>query len=163
MTTSLLFITIVHPLSTGLTLLVQTILVATATGLISNSFWFSYILFLIFLGAMLVLFIYIASIASNEQFSFRAKTSILFITRTFTLFSFILLFSDPILLSNIISTPSSSILLTTDIWPNSSQVSLIYNNPSFLFTIFIVVYLLLTLIVIVKIINVASRPLRISL
>ena len=49
----------------GLTLLIQTILVSIISGLITKTFWFSYILFLVFLGGILVLFIYVTSLASN--------------------------------------------------------------------------------------------------
>nr|YP_010470985.1 NADH dehydrogenase subunit 6 [Allogalathea elegans]UVF62814.1 NADH dehydrogenase subunit 6 [Allogalathea elegans] len=157
---SLLFLTMTHPLSTGLTLLGQTILIAAASGLTSNSFWFSYILFLIFLGAMLVLFIYVASIASNEQFSFNFKAFVLFML--VSSLSLIMIFFDQILMSNKISSFASSLPSSYIFWTNSLQISPIYNMPSFQFTIFIILYLLLTLIVIVKIMNMYSSPLRLS-
>jgi len=48
-------------------LILQTLLVALISGLIIDRFWFSYILVLIFLGGILILFIYVAALASNEQ------------------------------------------------------------------------------------------------
>ena len=147
-------------MSTGLILLVETVLVAIASGLISNSFWFSYILFLIFLGAILVLFIYVASIASNEPFSFRFKSLLLFSLRSFIILTII--FFDHIFLSNKVSISTSSLSSIKIFWSDALQISPIYNIPSFIFTIFIIVYLLLTLIVIVKIINISSKPLRFS-
>merc|ERR1712221_33590 len=93
---SLFFTRLSHPLAIGLALLSQTILICLITGLSSSSFWFSYILFLIFLGGMLVLFIYVTSLASNEIF----KPSIVSIITIMVLSSTGLLFLllDPILL-----------------------------------------------------------------
>nr|QNV11699.1 NADH dehydrogenase subunit 6 [Rhamphomyia barbata] len=69
MISSFIFMQMNHPLAMGLMLLMQTFLICLITGLMTKSFWFSYILFLIFLGGMLVLFIYVTSLASNEMFS----------------------------------------------------------------------------------------------
>jgi len=46
-------------------------------GTIYRRFWFSYILFIIIIGGMLVLFIYITRLASNEIFSPSNKTLII--------------------------------------------------------------------------------------
>jgi len=70
---SSIFSTIKHPLAMGLILLIQTIFICLLRGLLIKSFWFSYILFLIFIGGILVLFIYVTSLASNEIFSFSIK------------------------------------------------------------------------------------------
>nr|YP_006665730.1 NADH dehydrogenase subunit 6 [Challia fletcheri]AEP83058.1 NADH dehydrogenase subunit 6 [Challia fletcheri] len=59
-----------HPLWMGLILLVQTFLVSLFSGFLLSFFWFSYILFLLFLGGMLVLFMYVCGLASNEMFMF---------------------------------------------------------------------------------------------
>jgi NADH-ubiquinone oxidoreductase chain 6 len=54
----------------GLVLIVHTIRIGVVTGIMARNFWFSYILFLVFLGGVLVLFIYITRLASNEKFIF---------------------------------------------------------------------------------------------
>nr|AUN45071.1 NADH dehydrogenase subunit 6 [Aegla aff. longirostri MHT-2018] len=158
---SLLFLRMLHPLSMGLLLLMQTILVSITSGLINKSFWFSYILFLIFLGAMLVLFIYVASLASNEQFNFKIQTSIIISVASFCLMM-IFIFLDSLSISNKIFIPfsSSTTLMKTEI--TSSLTSSIYNLPSSSFTLFIIMYLLLTLLVVVKVMKVFSSPLRTS-
>ena len=155
---SFLFTQLSHPLSLGLTLLLQTVLIALTAGLSTYSFWFSYILFIIFLGGILVLFIYVASLASNEIFSFSLITfssySFLFIVLTFL---FLLL--DPL------AAPKSSLLPTSAINSHLSTpivVRWIYNSTSIIFTLFIILYLLLTLIVVVKIVNLFKGPLRLS-
>nr|YP_009253822.1 NADH dehydrogenase subunit 6 [Helice tientsinensis]YP_009346402.1 NADH dehydrogenase subunit 6 [Helice latimera]ALK01308.1 NADH dehydrogenase subunit 6 [Helice tientsinensis]AOR53779.1 NADH dehydrogenase subunit 6 [Helice latimera] len=154
---SLLFTQLSHPLAMGLLLFIQTILISLTVGIYNFSFWFSYILFLVFLGGMLVLFIYVASLASNESFSF-SLTTFLFSISLVSLFMFVLLFLDPLIIS-----PNSSSLSTSSLKYYLSTpmiINWIYNTPSMIFTIFIVSYLLLMLIVVVKIVNLFKGPLR---
>lgn len=65
----LVFINLNHPIRLGLVLIFHTLLIRAITGLAGGNFWFSYVLFLVFLGGVLVLFIYITRLASNEQFT----------------------------------------------------------------------------------------------
>nr|YP_010998696.1 NADH dehydrogenase subunit 6 [Ocypode sinensis]WPM86856.1 NADH dehydrogenase subunit 6 [Ocypode sinensis] len=153
---SILFTQLSHPLALGLTLLIQTTLISVTVGMSTYSFWFSYILFLVFLGGMLVLFIYVASIASNEAFVFSSSYLILIIS-IISLSLFVLLI-DPLMMLSNSSLPNSSFsfYLTPHI------ISWIYNIPSMSFTIFIISYLLLMLIIVVKIVNLFKGPLRLS-
>nr|QOW08828.1 NADH dehydrogenase subunit 6 [Carpilius convexus] len=153
---SFLFTRLSHPLSMGLTLLMQTIVISLSTGISTYSFWFSYILFMIFLGGMLVLFIYVASLASNEFFSF-SIINFTFYFLSFCMITLICLTLDPILTSNPSLLPPSS----GNYYLSTPQItSWIYSNTSMFFTLFIILYLLLTLIVVVKIINLFKGPLR---
>nr|YP_009469688.1 NADH dehydrogenase subunit 6 [Atergatis floridus]AVE15419.1 NADH dehydrogenase subunit 6 [Atergatis floridus] len=158
LTLSFLFTRLSHPLSLGATLLLQTVIMSLTVGISTYSFWFSYILFMIFLGGMLVLFIYVASLASNEIFSFSLLTFLAY--SMFLLFlSLSFLFIDPLIVPNFSSIPLSTINNSTS---TPFIVSWIYNSPSMWFTLFLISYLLLTLIVIVKIINLFKGPLRLS-
>nr|YP_009912345.1 NADH dehydrogenase subunit 6 [Cyclograpsus intermedius]QLD96864.1 NADH dehydrogenase subunit 6 [Cyclograpsus intermedius] len=154
---SLLFTQLSHPLAMGLMLFIQTVLVSITIGVSNFSFWFSYILFLVFLGGMLVLFIYIASLASNEPFSFSLTTFSFFLLLT-SLLIFILFLLDPLTITPNSTSLSSSSLKYTISTP--FIINWIYNTPSMIFTIFIVSYLLLMLIVVVKIVNLFKGPLR---
>lgn len=158
--TSIIFTQLLHPLAIGLTLLFQTILICSTTGLSNISFWFSYILFLIFLGGILVLFIYVTSLASNEMFKpsivLIVLISIVLVIRIFVIVM------DPIILPQI---KSSRIPINMNSNPYSMDVSLIstiYSPTTIKLTIFIVFYLLLTLIVVVKITDTFFGPLRLS-
>nr|YP_010384999.1 NADH dehydrogenase subunit 6 [Plagusia squamosa]UPL65009.1 NADH dehydrogenase subunit 6 [Plagusia squamosa] len=157
LTSSILFTQLSHPLAMGLVLLIQTILISITVGLSTYSFWFSYILFLVFLGGMLILFIYVASLASNESFNF-SMTSLM-ISGFMMLITLLFLFTDPLLILNPTLLPNLSLETM-----NSTQfiTSWIYNSPSMVFTIFIISYLLLMLIVVVKIVNLFKGPLRLS-
>nr|YP_009509601.1 NADH dehydrogenase subunit 6 [Pachygrapsus marmoratus]AUN45018.1 NADH dehydrogenase subunit 6 [Pachygrapsus marmoratus] len=152
---SFLFTQLSHPLAMGLTLLLQTILISLTAGLSTYSFWVSYILFLVFLGGMLVLFIYVASIASNEPFFFFTSLASLFLFIIF--FSFICLLTDSLLILTPSALPNSSLNFSIS---TPFIISWVYNSPSMMFTIFIISYLLLMLIVVVKVVNLFKGPLR---
>nr|BDL61411.1 NADH dehydrogenase subunit 6 [Deiratonotus japonicus] len=155
MSFSILFTNLNHPLAMGLVLLIQTVMITVTVGLSNYSFWFSYILFLVFLGGMLVLFIYVASLASNESFSF---THSLFLPFFIALcLSITFLFADSLVTAKATSLSFSSF---KNITSTPFIISWIYNSPSMMFTIFIVSYLLLMLIIVVKIINLFKAPLR---
>nr|YP_009973292.1 NADH dehydrogenase subunit 6 [Chinapotamon maolanense]QNH92743.1 NADH dehydrogenase subunit 6 [Chinapotamon maolanense] len=155
---SILFTRMMHPLAMGLNLLIQTIVISFSASLATFSFWFSYVLFLIFLGGMLVLFIYVASLASNEIFLPSLTFFIMFLILTILLcFSFF--FLDTVLISSFSNLPNSSINFLSS---TAHITSWIFNTPSMFFTLFIISYLLLTLLVVVKIINLFKGPLRLS-
>nr|YP_009343028.1 NADH dehydrogenase subunit 6 [Cambaroides japonicus]APS87242.1 NADH dehydrogenase subunit 6 [Cambaroides japonicus] len=158
--TSMLFTRLSHPLSMGLTLFIQTIFICISSGLSNLSFWFSYILFIIFLGGMLVLFIYVASLASNEIFNL--SPNFLFLTILFTLFMIltIITLADPMMISTKLKIASSSLMTFYKLDYTSLLVSTIYSPSSMFFTLFLIIYLLLTLFVVVKIINIYSSPMR---
>jgi len=153
-----MFLFINHPLGIGLTLLVQTLLIALSTGLTAPTFWFSYILFLVFLGGILVLFIYVASLASNEIFSFSTK---LFFTLTvlFVIIVLIILLYDPL------STPSNDYFNELTSWTLTKDILnlfifKIYNITNYLLTLLAVIYLLLALVIVANIVSIQEGPLR---
>nr|AVN67579.1 NADH dehydrogenase subunit 6 [Schultesia lampyridiformis] len=151
---SIIFVQMNHPLAMGLILLIQTTLISTITGMMSYSFWFSYILFLIFLGGMLVLFIYVASLASNELFSL--STNMIIISTVF--FMMIMLWSMNMSYPNLQNQDINEFLIIN----NNLSIPLIklYNQPTSIITIMLALYLFLTLIAVVKITNIFEGPLR---
>jgi NADH-ubiquinone oxidoreductase chain 6 len=156
---SLLFTRLKHPLSVGLLLLVQTTIIALCAGSIRHSFWISYIIFLIFLGAILVLFIYVASLASNEKFDFKINI-FFFILITWVAIFFTRYFANWFIISSHLKIQGS--IVTNLNLENFNQLatSSLYEIPRAQFTLFVISYLLLTLIIIVKIINIKKLPLR---
>nr|YP_010035476.1 NADH dehydrogenase subunit 6 [Ludioschema sulcicolle]QQQ88058.1 NADH dehydrogenase subunit 6 [Ludioschema sulcicolle] len=155
-TMSLTFMFLSHPLSMGLTLLVQAILIAMITGMISHNFWFAYILFMVMIGGMLVLFIYMTSVASNEKFLYSNKL----------MFTMMAAMSFILMLPFIDSFPIYQISTNMDMMFSSSspmfQLSLskYINMPSNWIMISMIIYLLVTLIAVVKITNITYGPLR---
>nr|YP_009327175.1 NADH dehydrogenase subunit 6 [Orthetrum sabina]ANX09999.1 NADH dehydrogenase subunit 6 [Orthetrum sabina] len=151
---SLMFSSMMHPMNMGITLLIQTIMMAILMGLMSYSSWFSYILFLVFLGGMLVLFIYMTSIASNEMFK-KSNYMYSIIIMMMIVLSMIIMFLDPFMFN---MNMNDSFMHNTNL--PTMVMSPLYNNPISLITVFMVLYLLLTLIVIVSLTKFNKGPLR---
>nr|AVE15747.1 NADH dehydrogenase subunit 6 [Hierodulella sp. JZ-2017] len=155
MTLSIIFLFLNHPLSMGLILFLQAISMCLISGYMSLSFWFSYVLLLIYLGGMLVLFMYVTSLASNEMFFYSNKIffSIIFLPLTFLS----IYFMDIIYPSNLYENMESN--LTFNLMSNNFLLKM-YNQPINTITILIASYLFLTLIAVVKMINIYNGPLR---
>nr|AVN67785.1 NADH dehydrogenase subunit 6 [Periplaneta brunnea] len=156
LTTSMIFTQMNHPLAMGLMLLIQTAIMCMMSGMLSQSFWFSYVLFLIFLGGMLVLFIYVTSLASNEMFHLSMKMMMMTIMITIML---LLLFNNMNQMINNMEITIHEYMYNTENEMMNSLTKL-YNQPTNLITIMLASYLFLTLIAVVKITNISKGPLR---
>nr|ASY97934.1 NADH dehydrogenase subunit 6 [Mesopteryx alata]QXF68501.1 NADH dehydrogenase subunit 6 [Mesopteryx alata] len=154
-TLSIIFLFLNHPLSMGLILFLQTICMCLISGFMSLSFWFSYILLLIYLGGMLVLFMYVTSLASNEMFFYSNK--IFFSIISLPLIFFFIYIIHPLYFMNSYENLENS--YTLSMIPNNFLLKM-YNKPVNMMTILIASYLFLTLIAVVKIINIYKGPLR---
>nr|ARH53828.1 NADH dehydrogenase subunit 6 [Elaphrus cupreus] len=159
---TIIFLLLNHPLSMGLTLLIQTILISLMSGMFSYSYWFSYILFLVMLGGMLVLFIYMTSLASNEMFNFSMKLFtmiILFMILMIIMYMMIdyMMFNPLFKNSNLMEFFNEMKFFKNE---NIYTLNMIYNKPNNLITLMLVNYLFMTLIAVVKITNIKYGPLR---
>nr|AFV08620.1 NADH dehydrogenase subunit 6 [Pollenia rudis]QLY89765.1 NADH dehydrogenase subunit 6 [Pollenia angustigena] len=157
---NIIFMNMKHPLAMGLILLIQTTLICLTSGLMTKSFWFSYILFLTFMGGMLVLFIYVTSLASNEMFTFSMKLLIISLM-IFFIMIISLLFIDKNIFMNYQNSEIKSIFNENSyILENSLSLNKLYNYPTNMLTILLMNYLLITLIAVVKITKLFKGPLR---
>nr|URH17018.1 NADH dehydrogenase subunit 6 [Calcaritermes temnocephalus] len=149
---SMMFTQMKHPLAMGLMLLVQTMLTCLVSGLMHQSFWFQYILFMVFVGGMLVLFIYVTSLASNEMFSLSTKMMMIAP----------LTIPGMMILNNWTKMDSSEnkMFNTMNVNEITTMTSKFYNLPNGEMTILLALYLLMALIVVVKIVNISKGPLR---
>nr|YP_011017095.1 NADH dehydrogenase subunit 6 [Orthaga aenescens]WQB62453.1 NADH dehydrogenase subunit 6 [Orthaga aenescens] len=158
---SLIMFFLNHPLTMGLMILLQTILLCLISGMLINTYWFSYILFLTFLGGLLVLFIYVSSIASNEMFKMSLNLKIFFFIGIFILFSYIYYFYFKITNYNFNLEMNNlfnfHMFINTE---NNINLSKMYNNQTYKLMIMMVIYLFITLIAVVKITNIFFGPLR---
>lgn len=159
---SIIIFFINHPLAIGLFILIQTIIISIFIGIFINTYWFSYILFIVFIGGLLVLFIYISRIASNEKikFSLNIKFNFLFIIILsfwisyffYKNLNFINLFQN-----NEISNYFHNFFLLNN---NNFNLTKLYNKQTYFLTILLIIYLFITLIVVIKITNIFFGPLR---
>nr|ASY98427.1 NADH dehydrogenase subunit 6 [Neodanuria bolauana] len=152
---SILFLFMNHPLSMGLVLFLQAISLCLISGIMSISFWFSYILLLIYLGGMLVLFMYVTSLASNEMFFYSNKVFLTILILPAIMLIMIFYKTNYPLYS--IETIENSISMN---FLSNNYILKMYNQPMNIITILIASYLFLTLIAVVKIINIFKGPLR---
>nr|QZI85974.1 NADH dehydrogenase subunit 6 [Rhynocoris fuscipes] len=151
---SIIFIVMKHPLSMGLMLILQTISISLITGMMINNFWFSYILLITMLSGALVLFIYMASVASNEKFKSSIKITA-FIIMSMTSFMIMSLISEE-------STLNKYDMMKKISLENEQIISLIkmFNLHNMMVTIMVISYLFMTMIVISYIVDVFEGPLR---
>nr|WAL33196.1 NADH dehydrogenase subunit 6 [Pontia edusa] len=151
-----------HPLPMGLLILIQTLLLCLLSGMLINTYWFSYVLFLIFLGGLMVLFIYVSSIASNENF----KTSIF--NKSFLMYFLIIIIVSIFFKNNLfwmnfsfndemINSFNLFLFIGNDLNLNLSKL---YDKQSYFMTLMMIIYLFITLIAVVKITNIFFGPLR---
>nr|YP_009938377.1 NADH dehydrogenase subunit 6 [Lethe syrcis]QNU07796.1 NADH dehydrogenase subunit 6 [Lethe syrcis] len=159
---SILMFFINHPISMGLLILMQTLFITLLLGMLINSYWFSYILFLVFLGGLLVLFIYVSSIASNEimNISFINK---FFIFIPFLVLFLIILFKNNLNWLNLSFNEDMTNFMNMFLFSyNENNINLfkLYNKQTYLLMITMIIYLFITLIAVVKITNIFFGPLR---
>nr|AMW67953.1 NADH dehydrogenase subunit 6 [Stenobiella sp. YW-2016] len=157
---SINFIKMNNPLSMGLNLMIQTIIISMICGMMNYTYWFSYILFLIMIGGMLVLFIYVTSLASNELFIFNSKNFInMILMFMMTFFIYYLIKENNTYINNKYDMLNLNKLNLMN-ENNSFNLIKLYNNPTMNITLMMINYLLLTLVIVVKITNINYGSLR---
>nr|YP_010478413.1 NADH dehydrogenase subunit 6 [Nesophrosyne sp. 246 GMB-2012]UVI59857.1 NADH dehydrogenase subunit 6 [Nesophrosyne sp. 246 GMB-2012] len=137
------------PMSMGIMLLILTCTSTILMAQVLTTAWIPMIMFLMFVGGLLILFMYMSSIASNEKF----KTNIL-LAITPLIFTLLVpmenLMIETLMDENLLSTVST----------DSISMTKIYNKKTFIITIFMFLYLLMSMIVVTKIIKIFKGPLR---
>nr|YP_010528125.1 NADH dehydrogenase subunit 6 [Priassus spiniger]UXW64227.1 NADH dehydrogenase subunit 6 [Priassus spiniger] len=149
-TLSFILLWLSHPLSMGLILIVKTMITAMIIGYMMKSFFFSYIIIIIMLSGALVLFIYMASIASNELFNLSFKLIQLGVSIYAMIFFMIKLFNYNYFNYNLNMNESISLIK-------------LFNMASSKMTVMIIIYLLFSMIVISNIAKVTEGPLRMKI
>nr|AXI98750.1 NADH dehydrogenase subunit 6 [Pseudoniphargus sp. 1-Murcia] len=151
---SVMFLLSTSPLFLSLMIIAQTISLAFIINTITMTSWFSFMLIMIYLSGMMIIFIYISSMASNELFYLNNL-----------LLAGIFLFFIPATLLIFNSTPASSSDYANTLDQNLTQTAIIktmkmFSKPLFIMTILLIIYLLLAMIVVSKNSSFSSGPLR---
>nr|YP_010946398.1 NADH dehydrogenase subunit 6 [Balta valida]WGO57116.1 NADH dehydrogenase subunit 6 [Balta valida] len=150
--TSLTFMQMNHPMTMGMMLLLQITLTSMLSGMMLQTFWFPYVLMLIFLGGLMVLFIYVTSIASNEMIKVSSKKMMIITTMVMVIIMMMNYYPE------MMNQETSNMMLINNNTSNSMMK--LYNNSTNYITIMMASYLFITLIAIVKITNIFMGPLR---
>nr|YP_010166644.1 NADH dehydrogenase subunit 6 [Iberoporus pluto]QRV62735.1 NADH dehydrogenase subunit 6 [Iberoporus pluto] len=158
---TLIFLYLNHPLSMGLILLIQTLIISLITSTYSYSFWFSYILFIIMIGGMLILLMYMTSLASNEKFKFSTLLLYMMIYLIAIMLLMYMLF-DNFLMNMLLKNSNLLEIFNKQFFKdeNINSLWMMYNNPNNMITMILINYLFLTLIAVVKITKFNNGPLR---
>lgn len=136
-------VTISHPISLGVVLIFYSLLVGRIRMFFSFP-WFFYLLVLVFLGGVIVLVIYIRTLSANEKFAHSYHNHSLFYFFTAYTLRILLFFEFSYALK------SGNIL---------SYVRHVYSYSNSVLTIFLMRYLLLTMVRVVKLVKFEKGPL----
>uniref|UniRef100_UPI0030FEE458 NADH dehydrogenase subunit 6 n=1 Tax=Acanthochitona defilippii TaxID=761903 RepID=UPI0030FEE458 len=142
-----------QPISLGMTLLVFSLLVSTAV-FFSSMTWFSFILFLIYIGGLLVMFAYVTALMPNLLFK---KTSIFMFLIFSTMFWLSMLMLSEFI--GIMEEINPKMNMNTNFNLNHLGVSL-YSSFNFMVIVGLALILLFVLICVVKICYFSNAPLR---
>nr|YP_588093.1 NADH dehydrogenase subunit 6 [Coreana raphaelis]AAY89312.1 NADH dehydrogenase subunit 6 [Coreana raphaelis] len=159
---SIIMLFINHPLSMGMLILIQTFFLCLISGMLINTYWFSYILFLTFSGGLLVLFIYMSSIASNELFKISIKNKLFMMFYFILIFLMSFMFLNNLYWINMMINEEMLNFFNLFLFNNYNNINLtkLYNEHTYLMMMMMIIYLFITLIAVVKITNIFFGPLR---
>nr|YP_010947394.1 NADH dehydrogenase subunit 6 [Prismosticta regalis]WGO62416.1 NADH dehydrogenase subunit 6 [Prismosticta regalis] len=152
-----------HPLSMGLMILMQTLLTCLLSGMMINTYWFSYILFLTFLGGLLVLFIYVSSVASNELFLMSLNMKMMIMMSIIMIMIIQMLNMNNLYWMNFNNNLEMNNFTNLFLFfnnENKMDLNKLYNNQMSMMMLMLIIYLFITLIAVVKITNIFYGPLR---
>nr|BCW91244.1 NADH dehydrogenase subunit 6 [Amblyomma sp.]BCW91257.1 NADH dehydrogenase subunit 6 [Amblyomma sp.]BCW91270.1 NADH dehydrogenase subunit 6 [Amblyomma sp.]BCW91283.1 NADH dehydrogenase subunit 6 [Amblyomma sp.]BCW91296.1 NADH dehydrogenase subunit 6 [Amblyomma sp.] len=133
---SVLLISMSHPMSMLISVIILTILMAMIFYQNSCNSLFSLMLILLILGGMLIIFMYMVSLCPNKKINFNFKTLVFFSMTTILNFNYI--FNKF----------------------NYQELIKIYSFPFMNMLIIMMIYLLITLMVTMKLLNWISSPLK---
>nr|QWS05437.1 NADH dehydrogenase subunit 6 [Cerynia lineola] len=156
MLNSIITPTLKHPMSLGFMLMLQTILISMTSTNLSKSSWFSLILFITMIGGLMVMFMYMSSIASNEKFKFFTPTKMLMlISISMTL----MIFSEELEITmNFYKTEMEK--MSTNQMEEIKSTSKFFNLNKMNLTIIMMMTMFLTMVSVTKISSSLKGPLK---
>nr|ATD52983.1 NADH dehydrogenase subunit 6 [Exitianus sp. EMHAU-2015-Zz05232005] len=144
--TSILFLK--TPMSMGVMLLIQTMMSTLIISKMMNSSWIPMIMFLMFIGGLLILFMYMSSIASNEKFTPNIKILMILMV--------MLILPTEEIMNEFQMQNSMEMFLSGE----STSMTKIYNKKTMMITIMLFMYMFITMVVVTKVIKIHKGPLR---
>nr|QWY23090.1 NADH dehydrogenase subunit 6 [Koreocerus koreanus] len=137
------------PMSMGIMLMMQTVLMTTLMNKTMTSSWLTMITFLMMIGGLLILFIYMSSLASNEKFKINMKMMAITITAMWM--------TEDLMQTMQINETQNLINIE---YTEQLSLNKLYNKKSMSITLIMVMYLLLTMITVTKLVKHYEGPLR---
>nr|QPK42064.1 NADH dehydrogenase subunit 6 [Falconius longicornis] len=149
------FMSMKQPMSLIIIILMQTTLTIAMMNKLTQSPWFSYLLMIIFIGGMMVLFVYITGISPNEKNKNNFTTAI---TMTMTITTIM----TPFTKTELIFKMTKQLFMKIYHQPVNTYLylTMMLNMQMYPLYIMMMMYLFITLIAVNKIINLNMGPLR---
>nr|YP_010849290.1 NADH dehydrogenase subunit 6 [Krisna furcata]WGG89430.1 NADH dehydrogenase subunit 6 [Krisna furcata] len=139
-----------NPMSMTITLMIQTTIMIMFINMNMMSSWFPMITFLTMIGGIMIIFMYMSSISSNEKLKFKWKIMLTMIT--------IMIPLESMMMENQIE---ENEMINSNYKHIEKMCSMkLYNKKSLSMCMIMVSYLLLTMITISKIVKHNEGPLR---
>lgn len=130
-----------------LLVLIQTLVICILVLIKTNTRILSFILFLIFIGGLIVLFVYITSLSSNEKFEIKNQ-----LIKKTTIYLTLIMLVLALSTNNFINNKIECLAL--------KRIIPLFSAPLIKTTIIVIIYLLLALIIIINISKKNEGPLR---
>nr|YP_010610886.1 NADH dehydrogenase subunit 6 [Nabicerus dentimus]WAP91707.1 NADH dehydrogenase subunit 6 [Nabicerus dentimus] len=137
------------PMTMGVMLMTQTMLMTMLMNKMMTTSWMTMITFLMMIGGLLILFIYMSSIASNEKFKINMKMMIITVITV--------MMTEEMIQDMQINETQNIINIE---YMEQLSLNKLYNKKSMMITLIMVLYLLLTMIVVTKLVKHYEGPLR---
>nr|QQQ88617.1 NADH dehydrogenase subunit 6 [Hyalella nefrens] len=149
--TTFMFTQLSTPLGLGAAVVIFSFFVSLSMALVCYTSWFSLLLFMLFLSGMMIIFIYVCSLASNETHFY--SVTFIYLVLAFTFF---MAFSYEV---NKLMGVSGMLVSSSD---SAILMCKVYSFSVYMFIMLLIIYLLITLIVVVKICVISEGPVRIK-
>nr|QQQ88773.1 NADH dehydrogenase subunit 6 [Hyalella tiwanaku] len=149
--TTFMFTQLSSPLGLGAAVVIFSFFVSVSMALVCYTSWFSLLLFMLFLSGMMIIFIYVCSLASNETHFY--SVTFIYLVMAFTFF---MVFSYEV---NKLMGVSGVLVYMSD---SAILMCKVYSFSVYTFIVLLITYLLVTLIVVVKICVISDGPVRIK-
>jgi len=147
-----LFLISKNPLTLGSIVIVQSILISLIIYLISSISWYSFLILIVFVSAIIVIFAYVASLANNKYYLNKIKIIPIFSTLM------LIIVLTPNLINYIYIIPVNTNINYDKLFFVKTIHKIYLTNINL--TVILVSYLLLALIVVVYVINLTEGSLK---
>nr|YP_009706672.1 NADH dehydrogenase subunit 6 [Aphaena amabilis]QEP09167.1 NADH dehydrogenase subunit 6 [Aphaena amabilis] len=144
-----------HPMSMGSMMIIQTTLMCSNQSTLMKSSWYLYIMFLTMVGGLMIMFMYMSSIASNEKFKPSMKLLLLWMMILMT--TILINKNDP---SNEIITKMNELKLTTTEMVEEKSTSKFFSMFKMNITITMMMILIITMVSVTNIASTFEGPLK---
>nr|YP_009502019.1 NADH dehydrogenase subunit 6 [Trioza remota]AWU49099.1 NADH dehydrogenase subunit 6 [Trioza remota] len=136
------------PLSMGMLILIQTIMICSITRTISLSSWLPFTMFLVMASGLMVIFTYVTSICSNNKFSFMSMK---------------LLFFAPLIFLWLQKMPHLKVMFNDNLQNKdlfNHEFIKLYTKLNIFSSFFMFIYLLIILIIMINLLCLNKGPMR---